>query len=83
MTNKYEDFAESFTYYVLHNDDFLKKSKYSKVLKQKYDFFSDNLFTNNEFKTDFYKTTQYVMDYYRDITKINFSLENFLQYLKK
>lgn len=83
MTNKYEDFAESFTYYVLHNNDFLEKSKYSKILKQKYDFFSDNLFLDNEFKSDLYKTTQYIRDYYRDITKINFSLENFLQYLKK
>lgn len=83
MTNKYEDFAESFTYYVLHNNDFLEKSLYSNILKQKYDFFSDNLFESNEFITDSYKITQYVNDYYRDITKINFSLENFLQYLKK
>ena len=27
MTNKYEDFAESFTYYILHNKDFLNKTK--------------------------------------------------------
>jgi hypothetical protein len=39
MTNKYEDFAESFTYYVLHNDDFKNKSTKSKILKKKYDYF--------------------------------------------
>jgi hypothetical protein len=44
MTNKYEDFAESFTYYILHNDDFLEKSRQSALLRAKYDFFSKYLF---------------------------------------
>ncbi len=83
MTNKYEDFAESFTYYVLHNSDFLQKTHSSEILKQKYDFFSNNLFWDNIFKTNEYKTTQKIKDYYWDTTVIEFSLENFLQYLKK
>lgn len=83
MTNKYEDFAESFTYYVLHNEDFLAKTNSSEILKQKYDFFQENLFDQELFKTDLYKTTNKIQDYYWDTTKINFSLENFLQYLKK
>jgi len=33
MTNKYEDFAETFTYFILHNNDFLKKSKDSEEAK--------------------------------------------------
>jgi len=49
MTNKYEDFAETFTYYVIHNRDFLEKTKNSKVLKQKYDFFSTYIFRDNSF----------------------------------
>ncbi len=83
MTNKYEDFAESFTYYIIHNSDFLEKTNWSEVLKQKYDFFSKFVFRNDEFKTSNYKTTTEIKSYYRDITKIEFSLENFLQYLKK
>ncbi|MDD2907850.1 MAG: hypothetical protein PHH98_04365 [Candidatus Gracilibacteria bacterium] len=83
MTNKYEDFAESFTYYILHNGDFLEKSNDSLVLKEKYDFFSKYVFRNDEFKSDNYKSTNEIKPYYRDITKIEFSLENFLQYLKK
>lgn len=83
MTNKYEDFSESFTYYVLHNSDFLEKTQYSDVLKQKYDYFSKFVFRNDEFKTNNYKKTIEIKSYYRDITKIEFSLENFLQYLKK
>lgn len=83
MTNKYEDFAESFTYYILHNSDFYKKSEDSLVLKQKYDYFSRFVFRNDEFKTDNYKITTEIKNYYRDITKVEFSLENLLQYLKK
>jgi len=83
MTNKYEDFAESLTYYILHNEDFLIKSKKSQYLKEKYIFFNFYLFKDGLFKnTDFSKNNK-IKDYYRDITKINFSLENFLQYLKK
>jgi len=83
MTNKYEDFAESFTYYILHNNDFYEKSLSSEILKRKYDFFSNYVFKNDEFKTNSYKTITDIKDYYRDITKIEYSLQNFLQYLKK
>ncbi len=83
LTNKYEDFAESFTYYILHNSDFYSKSEDSSILRAKYDFFSKFIFRNDEFKSDNYKTTTEIKKYYRDITKIEFSLENFLQYLKK
>jgi len=44
MTNKYEDFAESFAYFVLHNEDFLSKSAKSEVLRKKYDYFIKYLF---------------------------------------
>jgi hypothetical protein len=39
MTNKYEDFAESFTYYLLHNKAFKIKAEKSLILQEKYDFF--------------------------------------------
>ncbi|MDD3793183.1 MAG: putative zinc-binding metallopeptidase [Candidatus Gracilibacteria bacterium] len=83
MTNKYEDFAETFIYYVLHNSDFYEKSQSSEFLKKKYDFFSNYIFRNDEFKTNNYSTITDIKDYYRDITKIEYSLQNFLQYLKK
>ena len=83
MTNKYEDFAESFTYYILHNDDFLYKTKKSIVLKNKYNFFKKYVFRDFDFEwTDFSKNNK-IKEYYRDITKIDFSLENFLEFLKK
>ena len=82
MTNKYEDFAESYTYYVLHNFDFLKKAKKSSILMKKYDFFEKFIFRKSEFKETDFSLNNEVKGYYWDITKIDFSLENFLHYLK-
>ncbi len=82
MTNKYEDFAETFAYYVLHNDDFKEKTKKSEILKNKYEYFGKYLFKNTEFVwNDFWKDEE-IKDYYWDITKIDINLENFLQYFK-
>lgn len=82
MTNKYEDFAESFTYYMLHNKDFLVKSQNSSILQKKYNFFREELFQNWEFERQDFSLSDEIKDYYRDTTKINISLENFLKYLK-
>lgn len=83
MTNKYEDFAETFTYYVLHNSDFKEKTKQSAILSKKYKFFWDYLFKNKEFQNDDFWNWDEIKDYYRDITKIDINLENFLQYFQK
>jgi len=83
MTNKYEDFAESFINYILYNTNFLEKSKKSKILKQKYNFFEKYLFKNDEFKNTNFSISAKIPDYYWDTTKIEFSLQNFLNYLKK
>jgi len=83
MTNKYEDFAETFTYYILHNKDFLQKTKKSKILKLKYDFFANYIFKNKEFfATKFTKNIK-IKDYYRDITKIKFDEKKLFNYLEK
>jgi hypothetical protein len=49
----------------------------------KYNFFKNNIFKNWEFITNDFKKVAKIEDYYRDITKIDYYLENFLQYLKK
>lgn len=83
LTNKYEDFAESFTYFILHNADFVEKSKESISLQKKYAFFEKYLFQEGEFSgTDFSEKNK-VENYYRDITKIDFSLEKLLRYSEK
>jgi hypothetical protein len=50
MTNKYEDFAESFEFFILHNKDFLKKAQNSSKLMKKYEFFEEHIFVSGEFK---------------------------------
>lgn len=82
MTNKYEDFAESFHYYVVHNSDFLEKAKFSDATQKKYDFFNTYVFRNWEFQTAAHKTTKEVKKYYWDTTKINYNLSEFLAYLE-
>jgi len=82
MSNKYEDFAESLTYYVFANEEMREKSKNSFSLKQKYEFFEKTLFKWNEFKqTNFSLDSQ--KRYYWDITKKWFDIEKFLDYLEK
>jgi hypothetical protein len=83
MSNKYEDFAESFTYYTLHNESFITKAKKSTALASKYDFFSQYLYKKKDFQKTNFSTSTNIKDYYRDITKINIDTTKFLQYIKK
>ncbi|EFK95988.1 hypothetical protein LDC_1997 [sediment metagenome] len=81
MTNKYEDFAESFAYFVLHNADFIKKASKSDILMKKYIFFFKYVFNNKEFfETNF--DSQKTPSYFWDTTKIDINLQNFLQYIE-
>lgn len=43
-TNQYEDFAESFTMYIFHNKEFLKRTQENNYLKQKYNFLKTRIF---------------------------------------
>ena len=43
-SNQYEDFAESFTFYIFHQDEFKKRAKKSKKLQQKYAFLQRYVF---------------------------------------
>lgn len=82
MTNKYEDFAESYTYFVLHNADFLKKSQKSDLLRQKYTFFlNSSKLSGHSLGQDFWREDK-IQDYYWDITKLDVDIKKFLQYMQ-
>jgi len=84
MTNQYEDFAESYVYYILHNKDFFTKTLSSSILRQKYEFFEKYVFPQKEFyKENFSLETDSPKSYYWDITKISVDIKKFLQYVKK
>ena len=77
MSNYYEDFAESLTFYVFYNDSFLEKTKNNRILEQKYNFINKVIFKNNEFVwTNF--TEWDIPEYVWDSTKIKIDLNLFL-----
>ena len=82
MTNQYEDFAESYVYYVLHNKDFLEKSKESNILARKYTFFQKYIFPRNLFYKENFSDEAVFKSYYWDITKLPVDIKKFLQYLQ-
>jgi hypothetical protein len=81
MTNKYEDFGESFNYYMFHNDDFAKRAKSSKILKAKYVFFQKKIFPNQEFVGTAFESDP-IPQYSWDTTKIPIALNKYLFYMK-
>lgn len=83
MTNKYEDFAETYTYFVLHNDDFFIRAQQSDILQQKYDFFGQFIFKNYLFQGTDFSFDNEVRSYYWDITKIEMDPKKLLHYLEK
>lgn len=49
MTSPFEDFAESYTYYIQHNKSFLEKIKTSLVLLKKFEFLKNKVFMGKTF----------------------------------
>lgn len=48
-TDPFEDFAETYNFYVLHGDEFRRMKAYNTVLQQKYDFLKIVVFRGDEF----------------------------------
>lgn len=81
-TNKYEDFAESFTFYIFHNEDFSARALSDESLRQKYLFFREKIFASWMFVgTDF--RTSMIPSYLWDTTKIPISLKKYLYSLRE
>jgi hypothetical protein len=81
MTNKYEDFGESFNYYLFHNNDFVKRAKQSKILQAKYNFIQRRVFPNQEFVGTGFEMSP-IQQYNWDTTKIPIALNKYLFYIK-
>ncbi len=77
MSDPFEDFAESYVYYVLHNKDFKSKTHTSDAMLQKYNFMKYVVFGGREFETG-----DVLMDKLNnrpwDITVLSYDLANFL-----
>ncbi len=77
MTDPFEDFAESYVYYVLHNADFKAKAQTSDALYQKYVFMKNTVFKGYEFATGEYKPEELNRRPW-DITVLSYDLAGFL-----
>ena len=82
MTNQYEDFAETYLYYIMHNEDFAFRSLSNPSLQKKYDFMRTYINVGNDFTLSSYGT-QDVQKYYWDVTKIPVDVKKFLQYMQE
>jgi hypothetical protein len=51
MSDVFEDFSESFNFYVLHGEDFRAIKNESRILAQKYDFLKEEIFQGLEFES--------------------------------
>ncbi len=81
LSNKYEDFAESFAFYVFHNEDFIARAKVDSILQQKYDFFKFTVFGTDTFiGTSF--GVSLLKSYNWDTTKIQIDMKKYLYYIK-
>jgi hypothetical protein len=77
MTDPFEDFAETYAYYVLHNKDFKSKTQNSDHMLQKYEFMKNIVFNGEEFDTGEYLTTNLTRQPW-DITILSYDLTAFL-----
>ncbi len=81
LSNKYEDFAESFSFYIFHNEDFLSRAKSNPILQQKYDFFRSTVFETDAFIGTSFET-DIISSYNWDTTKIPVDMKKYLYYIK-
>jgi len=77
MSDPFEDFAEGYVYYVLHNQDFKSKAQTSDVLWEKYKFIRDVVFKGEIFATGEYKPEALNQRPW-DITVLSYDLNGFL-----
>ena len=76
MTDPFEDFAETYTYYVLHNEDFKTLTASSPKLYAKYQFMKERVFNDAEFNTGDSQVIMYNRPW--DTTVLSYDLEEFL-----
>lgn len=77
LSDPFEDFAESYVYYVLHNKKFKSLTQTSPSLLAKYQFMRDVVFEGKEYDTGEY-ITENLWRRPWDITVLSYNLDNFL-----
>ena len=81
LSNKYEDFAESFAFYVFHNTEFARRAKTNFALREKYNFLHEYVFADDAFFGTSFELKQ-ISSYNWDVTKISINEKKYLYYIK-
>lgn len=77
MSDPFEDFAETYNYYILHNQDFKILAKYNKVLKYKYEFMKNSVFNGQKYSVSDVSVLDTSLRNY-DTTVLPYNLPRFL-----
>ncbi len=77
-SDPFEDFAESFTYYILHGENFRQLAKFNPVLSSKYNFLKYQVFNGDEFKGLSTESADLLHRNY-DVTVLGFDYKNYLE----
>lgn len=78
MTDPFEDFAESFNYYLLHGDDFRLLAASNDALLQKYNFLKEKVFGGKEYNFESADDSSLLATRHYDSTLIGYNLDKFL-----
>ncbi len=77
MSDPFEDFAESYAYYILHGTEFRNLAEYNEAISDKYDFFKNKVFDGVEYENgDESKNVKANLRHY-DVTVLPYDLEKF------
>jgi len=77
MSDPFEDFAETYNFYILHGEEFRKMVSTDEVLQKKYDFLKNRVFNGKEFTNgDDTRQINYVSRDY-DTTVLHYDMQKF------
>jgi len=80
MSDPFEDFAETYNFYVLHGQSFRQMKINNTALAAKYAFMKDEVFKGREFDNDIPDGSGSYSSRHYDSTVLGFNLKNFLAY---
>jgi hypothetical protein len=75
-SDPWEDFAESFAYYVLHGDEFRKLAENNEILQKKYDYLKNTVFNGKEYYNGYEEKANALVRYY-DVTVLPYDINKF------
>ena len=79
MNDPFEDFAESYTYYILHGTEFRRLARINKALKRKYDFLKNEVFEGKQYYNGDPNSRRMDMSKRKyDVTVLPYNIDRFL-----